>query len=719
MTTRPQLKALSDRLGILPLYVNYNATRQYLTSDETNEAILRAMGFGDLDEGSVYRALKTLETRAGSRLIEPVRVCALGPGTEHLVQLRTHAPTGAQVDWSLTLTPEIETAHSFEGRSVASGDGGVVEVALPRALETGYHRIDATAKVAGGELHGRQCLIVTPDRCTGVSDLSAQKQLSGIWINLYSLRSRRNWGVGDFGDLRVLVAWSAEVGLDFVGLNPLHALRNRGTDVSPYRPVSRLYRNELYLDIGAIEEQSGCVAARQLMDSPRFRAERDRLRNADWIDYDAVFSLKRSVLECLHAEFEARHASGDTPRGREFRDYLDREGAALLDFATFTALDEYFRSATPAIRDWHDWPAQFRDARSAEVDRFRSEHGKEIAFQCFVQFELDRQLAAIADLARDKGLSIGLYQDLAIGTSPYGADPWMFRELFIDGLSIGAPPDELTPLGQNWGLPPMNPHRLRDSAYEYWRQLLRGAFAHSGALRIDHAMGLLRQFWIPDGCDGGGGAYVRLPADELFAILALESHRNRAVVIGEDLGTVPEGFSELLERWGVLSTRVLYFEREQEGEFIPPQNHSNRAYSVVATHDMVPLAGFREGRDLLLRRKAGAIADDAALEEAVAQRRRDFEALLRRLQSEGLVAQVTDLDSDSSRLCEATIAFLRRTPAPLIGISLDDLAGETEPVNLPGVGQDQYANWTRRMAVSLEDLRASEAIRKAVGSATR
>jgi 4-alpha-glucanotransferase len=715
---------LADRLGILPEYLNYNATQTCVTSDETREALLRAMGVDAPDEASGERLLKSLDFNERGRLLEPVCVHPVGHDASNTIRLRTHAPAGDEVDWLLELTLESGLTRRLDGRAIAADEAGAIEIALQQPVESGYHQIDATVHFAGRELHGRQCHIVTPDRCVAAAERSGGRRLCGMWTNLYSLRSGRNWGVGDFGDLQTLVEWSATVGLDFIGLNPLHALRNRGSDVSPYRPVSRLFRNEIYLDVDAIPELAECAEIRRRIDSPPFRAELSRLRDADVIDYDAVFSLKRSVLRDLHAAFDALHARADTPRGRDYRSYLEREGAALLDFATFTALDERFRfprscdlGHPPPLHDWREWPAALRDPRSPEVERFRRDRAKDVGFHCFVQFELDRRLAAVASLAKDKGMAIGLFQDLAIGTAPDGADPWTFPGLFTERASIGAPPDDLGPTGQNWALPPINPHRLRKSAYEYWRRLLRGAFAHAGALRIDHVMGLLRQFWIPQGCDGTRGAYVRFPGDDLFAILALESRRSGAVVIGEDLGTLPLGFSELLERWGVLSTRVLYFERDHNGEFRPPHHYSNRAYVVVATHDMVPLAGFRDGRDLMLRRRVGVIADDAALAKAQAQRGCDFDALIRRLRADGLLTDADSTGVNSLRLCAAVNRYLRLTSAPLVGISLDDLAGETEPVNLPGVGQDRYRNWSRRMRVPLEELCASQEISRSIGIA--
>jgi 4-alpha-glucanotransferase len=362
------------------------------------------------------------------------------------------------------------------------------------------------------------------------------------------------------------------------------------------------------------------------------------------------------------------------------------------------------------------------------VERFRRDHADEVDFHGYLQFELDRQLAGVAAQARSAGLRIGLYHDLAIGAAPDGSDAWSFPGLFVADASIGAPPDALAENGQNWELPPLHPLQIRQDGYRFWIRLLRGAFAHAGALRIDHVMGLSRQFWIPKGFDGRDGAYVRYPAADLFGVLALESRRSGAIVVGEDLGTVPAGFDELLERWGVLSTRVLYFEREDTGEFRPSHTYSRRAVATVNSHDLAPLAGFAEGRDLVLRRQAGAITSDVDLEEAQAHRKLDCEALLLRLEAEGfwpLADSPTEVDSTSgtgwgsnagqlglAELCAAVHMFLGRSPAPLVGVSLDDLAGEMEPVNLPGVKPDVFRGWSRRMRPKLEEICNASAVRQ-------
>jgi 4-alpha-glucanotransferase len=280
----------------------------------------------------------------------------------------------------------------------------------------------------------------------------------------------------------------------------------------------------------------------------------------------------------------------------------------------------------------------------------------------------------------------------------------------LKNVSIGAPSDDLGPAGQNWGLPPMNPRVLRDSEYAFWTRLLRNNLAHMGALRIDHVMGLLRQFWIPDGFEGSKGAYVRCPADDLFGILAQESRRNGTIIVGEDLGTVPEGFRDLLQRFGVLSTRVVYFEREYDGGFKGSQSYPANAYVVVGTHDMVPLKGYAEGRDLVLRRQVGLISDDERLSKAILGREREWQSLKSRLKEEGFEADKQE--DEVSAVCRALVGFLAKSPACLVGLSLDDLAGEREPVNVPGVGQDKHRSWSRRMTMSLEEIMASQAIRE-------
>jgi 4-alpha-glucanotransferase len=319
-------------------------------------------------------------------------------------------------------------------------------------------------------------------------------------------------------------------------------------------------------------------------------------------------------------------------------------------------------------------------------------------------------------------MPIGLYQDLAIGASPAGADVWGDPELYLSGLSIGAPPDPLGPEGQNWGLPPMDPRRLAERAYAPWAELLRAGMRHGGALRIDHVIGLFRQFWIPEGMAGKDGAYVRFPVDALLGVLALEATRANALVVGEDLGTVPPEVPPALQQWGLLSSRVLYFEREEGGAFKAPRRYPRMALATANTHDLAPLAGWWTGRDVALRREVGQIATDEGAERAETERREERVRLLRLLAEEGLL----DPDAchgdpgtpgcyDERSVRAAVHALVRRTPSWLVGISLDDVVGEAEPVNLPGVGSDRFSSWTRRLSVPLEALAATPGLEQVLG----
>jgi 4-alpha-glucanotransferase len=481
--------------------------------------------------------------------------------------------------------------------------------------------------------------------------------------------------------------------------------------------VSRLYRSALYLEIEAIPEFAECAAGGERVQAPGGASTLAALRGADHLDYAEVMATKRPVLERLHRHFATRHRDRHTPRGRAYADYLAREGEPLDDFAAFSALAESFSRQNPDRRDWHRWPAAYRSPRSAAVSGFRRENPEALDFHRWVQFELDRQLGEAARRARERRLSVGLYTDLALGSDSRGSDAWAFPGLFAENASAGAPPDEFSAQGQDWAFPPLDPHRLRRGSYDYWIRLLRAAFAHAGALRIDHAMGLARLYWIPKGRPATEGAYIRYPEADLLGILALESHRHGALVIGEDLGTVPRGLVARLARRGILSSRVLYFERAG-GSFRSSRSYSNRALVSANTHDLVPLAGFLSGRDLEMRRRVGQLESDGDLREAMRERDLSSQALFRRLEVEGVLQRGTRPPS-AAQFAVAVAAFLSRTPAPLVAIALDDLGGEEEPVNLPGVGPDRHPSWTRRMKLELEALASSPEARAGLRAARR
>lgn len=715
VSSRPALRALAARAGVLSEYVDQTGVVRR-ASDATRVAILDAMGFVADTEVRARESLHAVAAADAAGVIAPARV--VRPAAARMLPVRP--PGRGEWRWEVEVTDEAGRIRRAEGR--VGGAGVAPSVRLPFALVPGHYRVAVRLTAARGAEHaGEQALIVTPGRCLTAAELglgrdAIRRGVFGIVANLYTLRSARNWGVGDLGDLCELVRFAGTHGAAFVGINPLHALGNVGDEISPYQPLSRLYRNPLYLDVTAVPELRACPAAHARLARSETRAAIAGLRDGDRVDYAAVMAEKDAVLRELHRTFLARHRGRGTARGEAYERYRDAEGESLRDFATFVALRAHFAAGDPRWRDWRRWPARYRDHRSRAVADFRIAHGDAVDYACFLQFELDRQLAMVAARARAAGLGIGVYQDLALGSSPLGCDPWAFPDLFLrGGVSIGAPPDPFAPEGQNWGLPPMHPLALARDGYRYWTSLVRGAFRHAGALRIDHVMGLFRQFWIPPGGSGADGAYVRMPADALLGILALESARARALVIGEDLGTVPAELPRALARWGLLSMRVLYFMREARGGFVPARRYGSRALVSANTHDMAPLAGYLEGSDLRLRRRAGQIPTDAALAAAERERAGEHGALIARLRRDRLLAAARAQPVPAVDLHAAVHGFLARTPGLMLGIALDDLTGEREPVNLPGVGLDTYPSWSRKMRGAVDTLATDAHVRRALG----
>jgi len=698
VSRRPRLRALATRLGVLESWRSGLDGAPEEPSDAACEGVLRAMGLEASDEAAAERALASLEAEDRERWLDPVRVTRDDEPPPPL-RLPASAAGGA---WRWRLLREDGEVLEGEGRADSPP-----ELRLP-SPPPGVHELEVELGASGPGRRARQLWIAAPARCVGVSErLGRDGGAYGLWANLYSVRSRRNWGFGDAGDLEELVAFAASERADFLGLNPLHALWNRGGAVSPYAPVSRLFRNVLYLRVESVPEWRSSPDLQRRFADAAFRAELGALRAADRLEAERVARAKRVALEALYERCRERAAAGDDARWRAFERYRERCGDALRDFSTFCALAEGFEreSGDPAARSWPRWPAAWRDPAGPDVRRFREERAREVAFHAWCQFELDRQLAGAAALARERGMGLGLYTDLALGSAPDGSDTWCRPDLFARGATAGAPPDAFSRAGQDWGFPPFDPRALRRDGYRFFRAVLRSSFEHAGALRIDHVMSLRRLYWVPQELGPRDGAYVAYPEQELLAILALESRRAGAVVIGEDLGTVPEGFSEALRDRDVLSSRVLLFEREGAA-FRPPRDYPHRALATANTHDLPPLAALLDERDLELRHDTGQIPDEASLARAREERRQERRALLARLAEDGhLAAEAAGDDKPSlPELMAGVTRHLCATPCALVGLALDDLAGEDEPVNLPGVGPDRHPSWRRRMRVPLEAL---------------
>jgi 4-alpha-glucanotransferase len=516
------------------------------------------------------------------------------------------------------------------------------------------------------------------------------------------VHSEASWGIGDFADLGRLGELGAGLGAAFVGVNPIHAQLPAAPErYSPYAPSSRRFLNFLLIAIEQVPELAHSEAAQALLANPDFRARLEGVRGARLIDYPTVAALKLEVLALLFEGFRSRL---EDPRWTAFEAFRRESGPGLERQALFDALFEHFRGQSPAHHTWQTWPLPYRDPASAEVVRFAAAHRDRVAFFAYLQWLAAEQLEQ-AQRAAATVMPLGLYLDLAVGVTPEGAEAWADRDSIVAGVSLGAPPDEFNEAGQNWGLAPLSPHGLRARAYAPIIEILRSGMRHAGAVRIDHILGLQRTFWWPP--DGAPGAYVRQPVDDLLAVLALESHRQRCVVVGEDLGTVPAGLHRLLDRTGVLGCSVLYFEREADGSFRRAASYRKHSIASIGTHDLPTLAGFWTARDINWREKLGRYSDPGqpALEREA--RRTEVAALLRLLEAEGLLPDGIDPSVPPEVLpwpvAVALHRVLARSPALLMALQLEDALGAVEQANLPGT-IEEHPNWRRRLARSMAEL---------------
>jgi 4-alpha-glucanotransferase len=588
-----------------------------------------------------------------------------------------------------------------------------VSAAFPTDLQTGIYRTHIHVRCREKLRSFPGTWIICPPAAYLPEALEGGARIAGINVALYGIRSKANWGIGDFSDLKALVDWAAEdLLVDFVGLNPLHALLNRAPyTISPYLPSSRLYRNFIYLDVTATRDFWESRTARALVQDPKTIRRIEQLRDAEHVDYEHVAALKLKVLRELFGSFMERHGSPkvSSPRWGEFMAYVESQGEYLERFAIFCELERRFTSKDPRVYVWREWPAELRDPNSPEVNAFAREHATEILFWKYLQWQIEEQLNSVQEYALSMGMRIGLYHDEALAVDGNGADSWALQEFFHHGCRVGAPPDAFAPHGQDWGFPPPNREAIRRAGYAPFIRKLRTSCSHGGAVRIDHVMQVHRLFWIPEGRKPKDGFYVRDFEADLLNILALESQETRTVVVGEDLGTVPYDLRERLMAKKIISYRLFYFERDNEGNLMPGRNYPENALVSISTHDLPTLAGFWSAQDITIRKEIGQL--DEETEPRFRQDRAIHkEKILQRLmQDELLDPHAAHLALESSaptdELHTAVLRFLFGTPSKLVAINQEDIFLDERQQNFPGTTAE-HANWVTRMLYTVEELRS-------------
>lgn len=702
------LKALADYCGIAGEYHDIWGGH-HPTSAEARRALLAAMHLpADADPAALMERLDADDWRRAlppvcvARAGEPIRLALVLPAADCARPWRW---TVLREDGARASAPCVPAALPRLGERELDGVAlARHELELPAIEQTGYHRL----LLEDGRDAFSMPLIVVPSRCHQPEAIRDGGRIWGPTVQLYGLRSARNWGIGDFGDLARLVEFTAAAGGDIVGVNPLHALfPDNPAHISPYSPSQRGFYNVLYLDVEALPEFAACEAARHRVASAEFSARLEALRAAPLVDYPGVAKAKFEILELLFAHFQRNPG----PRNAAFAAWRDAQGKELERLARHEALQAHFRSQDANAWGWPAWPAEYRDPESAAVQAFVAAHPDAIAWHAWLQWLADEQLAAVAARARERGLAVGLYQDLAVGANPGGAETWNWQEVFATGnggAHAGAPPDPLNLMGQDWGLPPFVPERLRAAAYRPFIDILRANMKHAGALRIDHVMGLMRVFWVPAGMHATEGAYVHYPFEDMLGIVALESQRNRCLVIGEDLGTVPEGFRPRLADCGVLSYHPLIFERYPDGNFRLPADVAPQALVAVSTHDLPTLRGYWRGQDLEVCTALNLFPNEDLRQHLFAERGWDRGRLLWALERENLLPEGAGKDPAAMpditpETVLAVHAYLARTPSQIMMVQPEDMLGVLEQPNLPGTLEHQHPNWQRRLPVPVED----------------
>ncbi len=693
------LRRLAALLGVESGYWDI-AGKWHALSDETCRAIVDALGYDAGSRAALDRASEEIEESSRGETLPPVVVCHR---EELPLSILILPPSEASSDSSQLRWEFFEEGGSRSGGTRFLGElaksEGKVLLNLPLLPKDGYHylrvsfRVDSSADTDCASAGCR--IIVCPNQCYVSDSLLQGKKLWGVGVQIPALRSSRNWGIGDLTDLRDVGKVIAAAGGSFIGINPLHSLPPGGS--SPYSPSSRFEIQPLAIDLEAVPEFLGSEKVKAFLKLKATKQLLGEVQGAEFVDFARVWKLKQRCLRILFDEFRDRHLKKSTDRAAAFQAFTQRRGERLRLFALHSALADHFVQSKTGKSGWAwtTWPIEYQDPFSAEVYEFAVASSEEILFYQYQAWVAESQLAdAIAEL-ESLGVELRCYGDLALGVDAAGAESWIDQRIFVRKLSLGAPPDALGPEGQVWGLPAVSPKCLREEGYEPFAALIRCQMERAGALRLDHVMSLYRLFLIPQGMPASAGAYLRYPLHDLMAIVALESHRNRTVVIGEDLGTVPEEVSNAMRARRVLSYKVLYF-MSSPGYFVPAEEYPPLALVVTSTHDLPTLRGFIEGEDIKVRQELGALHGEAA-QSARDARGRDIEALRHRLQHSH--------SEDSSSFNSPVHEFLSTTPCLLQLIQLEDLIWQKEQYNVPGTVSEQ-PNWKRRYSVPVDELAA-------------
>jgi len=738
MTTEEQkresLAQLSAAYGVLTSYFDIWG-QSHEIPPETLETMLAAAG---VDVNKPQETLRHYENLSWIRLAPPVLVASTEAlpadflfqiPVSHSTQEKSPRVLQVRLEISGENTSPVNHAFHFEQLTFVEArelNGSYYErwsFPFPEDLSIGYYQFKLFVEHDKEKFQQEILVILCPEKAYLPPALQGDGKKAGIAISLYGLRSKGNWGIGDLGDLKEFIRWAVgHLHLDVVGLNPLHAVSNRQPyNISPYFPSSRYYRNFIYLDIENMEDYGSSSAAKEFVQKETNQNLLNELRHSQLVQYEQIANFKLKVLRMVFQSFLKNHWSreGLSERSRQLEAYVSREGSLLDNFATFCALEAFFHEKDHGFYTWRHWPQPYRNPHSGKVREFRQDHQESILFYKYLQWQLEEQLQEAQNLAKSLGASLGLYHDLALGIDPGGADYWAYQDFFVEGITVGAPPDDFALQGQDWGFHPPHGENYRNDGYSLFSKEISRNCQPGGALRIDHVMRFFRLFWIIAGQSAKNGTYVEYNYHDLLKIVALESERAKTLIIGEDLGTVPPELREALAHLRIFSYRLFYFERDEHGGFRDGESYPEFALASVGTHDLPTLAGFWTGDDLYLRKRLGLFPRESQFQTAMQNRKQEKNKILERLVISGFLSEhlanspkiSTELTGD---LHSAIIGFILSTSAKLVLLSQEDLFRDARQQNVPGT-VSEHPNWSTKMSYSLEELWQDPEVEKCVG----
>ncbi len=694
-TRRPNnsIVTLAMRAGFEVEWQDAHHTTQHVP-ESTLAVLLERMGLPCGNATQIRQSAAALDAELSGRKLPPLMTAEVERGI---------ALPAAAIKSGSHYRIELESGSIIDGRFTApKGE----EALLAPIDEPGYHTLVIN------EQH--VTLAIAPSRCYTVADAwrtlhdntAHAPPLWGIAAQLYGLRRAGDGGIGDYSALAQLAIESAKRGAHALAVSPTHAMFSAEPNrFSPYSPSSRLWLNVTHIDPAAV---FGADAAHAAFEAAQAGTTWSKLEDLPLIEWPSAVVLKLKVLRALYEHFCTAERTHDTPRALEFHGFCERAGRALEDHARFEALQAAQLAQPGGDGHWRNWPEALRDPRSPEVDAFAEANRHEVEFHLFLQWLAAKGLSHAQHAARDAGMAVGLIADLAVGCDSAGSHAWSYRDDMLQGVSVGAPPDLFNQAGQAWGLTTFSPRAMRTQGFSAFIDMLRAAFAHAGGIRIDHILGLRRLWLVPEGESARNGAYLRYPLEDLLRLIALESWRHRAIVIGEDLGTVPPGFRERLDEHGLAGIRVLWFEHATQGEgFKPPQAWDRNAVGTTTTHDLPTVAGWWRGSDITWRNRIGQTMARADGRDPVAlaqeERAADRAKLWAAFQQAGVAAPEVPAPSLENPPVDEALAFVAATPGPLVTYPLEDLLAQVEQPNLPG-SIDEHPNWRRRVTLPIDEL---------------